>query len=249
MVLAVIPARYASTRFPGKPLADMKGLSMIQRVHQRVAQCPQIDQVVVATDDERIRQHVADFGGQALLTRTDHPSGTDRVAEAAAHFPAATIVVNVQGDEPFIDPQQIAAVVAPFADACISIATLAHPISDERALLSPNVVKVVRDNQGRALYFSRHAIPYLRDRPVGQWVLARRHLQHLGLYAYRAATLPELTRLPPGTLEGDESLEQLRWLAAGYTIHVGLTDLPAIGIDTPEDLARALPLLQAPDQH
>lgn len=166
------------------------------------------------------------------------------MAEAAALFPQASLIVNVQGDEPFIDPRQIEAVVAPFNDANLSIATLAHPISDERSLLSPNVVKVVRDNQGKALYFSRHAIPYLRDQPIGQWILAGKHLQHLGLYAYRAAVLPQLTTLPKGTLEENESLEQLRWLAAGYSIHVGITDIPATGIDTPEDLARALKWLE-----
>ncbi|MEM6770121.1 MAG: 3-deoxy-manno-octulosonate cytidylyltransferase [Bacteroidota bacterium] len=244
MTLAIIPARYASSRFPGKPLADMKGKSMIQRVYERVKGCTVIDQVVVATDDARIEAHVKDFGGEVVMTSTDHPSGTDRVAEAAKHFPLADIIVNVQGDEPFIDPRQIEAVVQPFSDPELGIATLAHRISDERSLLSPNVVKVVRDNRGRALYFSRHAIPYLRDQPIGQWILAGKHLQHLGLYAYRASILPTLTGLAKGELEGDESLEQLRWLAAGYPIHVGITDIPAIGIDTPEDLARALKWLE-----
>jgi len=225
MTLAIIPARYASTRFPGKPLADMDGKSMIQRVYERVAAADAIDETVVATDDERILKHVRDFGGKAMMTRADHPSGTDRVAEVAAHFPAAKIIVNVQGDEPFIAPRQIAAVVAPFAEAEVAIATLAHPITNERALLSPNVVKVVRNDRGRALYFSRHAIPFLRDVPIGQWIDQGKHLQHLGLYAYRAGVLPQLTALPKGGLEGDESLEQLRWLAAGYAIHVGITDL------------------------
>lgn len=243
MTLAVIPARYNSTRFPGKPLADMAGKTMIQRVYERVAATKEIDKVVVATDDERIFDHVLNFGGEAMMTNADHQSGTDRVAEVAACFPSATIIVNVQGDEPFINPQQIEAVVAPFADRKVAIATLAHPITEERALLSPNVVKLVRNAAGRALYFSRHAIPYLRDVPVGQWIDRKKHLQHLGLYAYRSSVLKEITALPKGELEGDESLEQLRWLHAGYQIYVGLTDLPAIGIDTPEDLERALPLL------
>ena len=239
MTIAIIPARYASSRFPGKPLADAGGKSMIRRVYERTAATPAIDRTVVATDDERILAHVRAFGGEAVMTRADHPSGTDRIAEAALGFPEATIIVNVQGDEPFIDPRQIAAVVAPFADPEVQITTLAHPITEERSLLSPNVVKVVRDARGRALYFSRHAVPYLRDVPVGQWIDRKRHLQHLGLYAYRATVLPALTQLPPGDLEQLESLEQLRWLAAGYVIHVGLTDLPAYGIDTPDDLARA----------
>lgn len=240
MTLALIPARYASTRFPGKPLADMAGKSMIRRVWERVSACTEIDRAVVATDDERIYEHVLSTGGEAVMTRPDHGSGTDRVAEAAALFPSASIVVNVQGDEPFIAPEQITAVVAPFVDPTVKITTLAHPITDERALLSPNVVKVVRNPAGRAVYFSRHAIPYLRDKPVGQWILERKHLQHLGLYAYRADVLPRLTALPVGELEAAESLEQLRWLAAGYAVHVGITDLPAVGIDTPEDLRRAL---------
>lgn len=178
------------------------------------------------------------------MTRSDHPSGTDRVAEVAGLFPGAKIIVNVQGDEPFIDPRQIAAVVGPFSDADVAIATLAHPITNERALLSPNVVKVVRNDRGRAMYFSRHAVPFLRDVPMGQWIDQGKHLQHLGLYAYRAEVLPQLTALPKGELESDESLEQLRWLAAGYAIHVGITDLPAIGIDTPKDLADAVELLR-----
>lgn len=248
MTLAIIPARYASTRFPGKPLAEMKGKSMIQRVYERVARSKAINQVVVATDDERIERHVKAFGGEVVMTRADHPSGTDRVAEAAANFPEASLIVNVQGDEPFIDPRQIEAVVTPFSDPDLSIATLAHPITDERSLLSPNVVKVVRDHRGRALYFSRHTIPYLRDQPIGQWILAGKHLQHLGLYAYRANILPTLTKLPKGALEEDESLEQLRWLAAGYPIHVGISDIPAIGIDTPEDLARAIKWLGQEEQ-
>lgn len=243
MTIAIIPARYDSTRFPGKPLADMAGQSMIQRVYERVAGSPLLDRTIVATDDQRILDHVRAFGGEAVMTRADHASGTDRVAEVAARFPQAQLIVNVQGDEPFIDPEQITAVITPFTDAAVAIATLAHPITEERALLSPNVVKVVRSNNGRALYFSRHAIPFLRDVPVGKWIDQQKHLQHLGLYAYRAGVLAELTALPQGELEGDESLEQLRWLAAGYAIHVGLTHLPAIGIDTPEDLARALPLL------
>jgi len=244
MHLAIIPARYASTRFPGKPLADMDGKSMIRRVYERVVAAEAIDEAVVATDDERILNHVLKFGGKAMMTRTDHPSGTDRVAEVAAHFPNAGVIVNVQGDEPFIDPRQIAAVVAPFTDPDVTIATLAHPITNERALLSPNVVKVVRNDRGRALYFSRHAVPFLRDVPMGQWIDQGKHLQHLGLYAYRAEVLPKLTGLPKGELEGEESLEQLRWLAAGYAIHVGITDLPAIGIDTPGDLAEAVALLR-----
>ncbi|MFT7226963.1 MAG: 3-deoxy-manno-octulosonate cytidylyltransferase (CMP-KDO synthetase), partial [Neolewinella sp.] len=195
-------------------------------------------------DDDRIYDHVLSFGGQVKMTRKDHQSGTDRVAEVAKLFPQAKVIVNVQGDEPFIDPRQIAAVVAPFENVQVAITTLARPITEEGDMFSPNVVKVVRNYYGEALYFSRHAIPYLRDVPIGLWIDKKKHLQHLGLYAYRAEILQQLTTLPKGELEGDESLEQLRWLHAGYTIYVGLTDLPAIGIDTPEDLMRAIKLVE-----
>ena len=245
MILAVIPARYASVRFPGKPLADLGGQSVVQRTYLRARSCELVDRAIIATDDERIADHVRGFGGEVLLTRADHPSGTDRVAEVAARVPGASIVVNVQGDEPFIDPAQIEAVIRPFSEPTISIATLCRPITDEQALFSPNVVKVVRSDAGRALYFSRHALPYLRDLPVGQWIHQHAHYQHLGLYAYRASVLPALTRVPEGELERWEKLEQLRWLAAGYAIHVGVTERAGLGIDTPEDLEAAREYLES----
>ena len=240
MILAVIPARYGSTRFPGKPLVDMAGQSLIQRVYRAVDGINGVDRTVVATDDERIYDHVVKFGGEAIMTAEDHPSGTDRVAEAAAQFPDARLVLNVQGDEPFIRSDQIEAVLACFSDPETAIATLAAPVRDEHALLSPNVVKVVCDERGRALYFSRHAIPFLRDVPIGRWIEEEKHLQHVGLYAFRAERLPELTLLRPGALEERERLEQLRWLAAGYRIQVAVTDRPSLGIDTPADLEEAL---------
>ena len=240
MILAVIPARYGSTRFPGKPLVDLGGQTLIQRVYAAVNGVDSVHRTVVATDDGRIYKHVRGFGGEAVMTAADHPSGTDRVAEAAAHFSDAEIVLNVQGDEPFIRDDQIKAVLDCFADPQTAIATLAAPVRDEHALLSPNVVKVVCDERGRALYFSRHAIPYLRDVPVGRWIEEEKHLQHVGLYAFRAERLPELTLLRPGALEERERLEQLRWLAAGYRIQVAVTDRPSLGIDTPADLEEAL---------
>ncbi|THH41464.1 3-deoxy-manno-octulosonate cytidylyltransferase [Neolewinella litorea] len=244
MVLAVIPARFASTRLPGKPLVDVGGETLVQRVYGAVRRAGVADEVVVATDDQRIFDHVMEFGGRAVMTSPDHLSGTDRVAEAARQFPEATIVINVQGDEPFLTADQLAAVIDPFADPKVSVATLATPIRDEHALLSPNVVKVVRGDDGQALYFSRHAIPYLRDVPIGRWIDAGKHFQHIGLYAFRAALLQELTALPPAPLEREESLEQLRWLAGGYRIHVALTDTPSLGIDTPADLEEAIRRLQ-----
>ena len=235
----MIPARYASSRFPGKPLADLAGKPLIHRVYEAVAAAEVFDTIIVATDDARIAATVEAFGGTAVITATDHPSGTDRVAEAAAHYPGASLVVNVQGDEPFINRAELRQLVDAFAEPTIAIATLATPIREESQLMSPNVVKVVRDRAGGALYFSRHAIPYLRDVKVGRWLQEGRHLQHVGVYAFRSEVLRTITQLPPSPLERAESLEQLRWLEAGYRIHVGLTDHPAVGIDTPADLALA----------
>ena len=239
MILAVIPARYGSTRFPGKPLTDLNGQSLIRRTYAAIERTGLVDQLVVATDDVRIADHVTAFGGKAIMTAAHHPTGTDRVAEAARAFPDAELVVNLQGDEPFIRADQIGALLDAFADPAVAVATLAAPVSDEHALLSPNVVKVVRGHQGRALYFSRHAIPYLRDVPVGRWIEAGNHLQHVGVYGFRARVLQELTRLAPAPLEQQEMLEQLRWLSAGYAIQVAVTDRPSLGIDTPADLEEA----------
>ena len=243
MRLAVIPARYASSRFPGKPLADLGGRTLIEHVYTAVTVTDLFDMVVVATDDERIYQEVERFGGLAVMTSPDHPTGTDRVAEASRFYPEAEVIVNVQGDEPFVRADQLRELLAAFVDERVAIATLATPITDEHQLLSPNVVKVVRDARGGALYFSRHAIPYLRDVPVGRWLEEGDHLQHLGVYAYRAKVLYEITKLPTSPIERAESLEQLRWLDAGFRIHVGLTDTPSIGIDSPADLDTARTLL------
>ncbi|MEM7573207.1 MAG: 3-deoxy-manno-octulosonate cytidylyltransferase [Bacteroidota bacterium] len=236
--LAVIPARYASTRLPAKPLLDLGGQPMIQRVYEAVSTCKDINRVIVATDDERIQQAVRSFGGEVVLTQVQHPSGTDRVAEVAASLPEAQWVINVQGDEPFIQPSQISAVVQALK-AGARIATLGRIIDTEEALFSPHVVKLVRNEQGQALYFSRHPIPYLRQLPQTEWLAARQHIQHLGLYGFQRKTLLELTQLPPAPLEQAESLEQLRWLAAGHAIKVALTEQAAFGIDTPEDLELA----------
>lgn len=246
-IAAIIPARYASTRFPGKPLAMLGDKTMIERVYQRVASVLEISRVIVATDDQRIFDHVLSFGGEVMMTSPTHPSGTDRVAEVAIGLVDVDIIINVQGDEPFVDPLQLMELIAPFEREEVSITTLAHRISNEADLFSPNVVKVVADNRQRALYFSRQAIPYLRDVPLGQWLNARCHYQHLGLYAYRRATLLELTKLQQNELETNESLEQLRWLAAGFDVHLGYTDIRTIGIDTPQDLERAI--AELPTEH
>ncbi|OAV45319.1 3-deoxy-manno-octulosonate cytidylyltransferase [Lewinella sp. 4G2] len=239
MVLAVIPARWASTRFPGKPLAQIGDKAMVDHVYDRVSANRKVDVTVVATDDQRIYDHVASRGGTVMMTKANHKTGTDRVAEVALAYPAATVVINVQGDEPFVAQEQIDKIVEAFEEQSVDIATLAHPIDDEASLLSPNVVKVVRTRSGKALYFSRHAIPFLRDQPVGRWLRQCRHLQHIGIYAFRAEALRTATMLSIGFLEQDESLEQLRWLENDLVIHVGVTDQKSFGVDVPNDLERA----------
>jgi 3-deoxy-manno-octulosonate cytidylyltransferase (CMP-KDO synthetase) len=239
--LAVIPARYGSTRLPGKALISLGGKPMIQRVWERVRQASSLSEVVVATDDERIRSVVQAFGGQAVMTRADHRSGTERVAEVAVARSEAEIIVNVQGDEPLIEPAAIdAAVEAIRDDAEVNIATLAVPISNPAEIMDPNVVKAVLDFDGNALYFSRAPIPWVRDR--GGPVHAR-HLKHLGLYAFRRAALLDFPTFPQGDLERIEQLEQLRWLENGYRIRVAETEHDSVSVDMPEDVVRVEQLL------
>ncbi|MBQ8366662.1 MAG: 3-deoxy-manno-octulosonate cytidylyltransferase [Alistipes sp.] len=245
--LAIIPARYASTRFEGKPLAKLGGVSIIERVYRRVAGA--VTDVVVATDNERIRAAVEAFGGRVVMTSTTHRCGTDRCAEALDTVGGDyDIVVNVQGDEPFIRREQIEALVGCFAAEDVEIATLARPFRRDEgmaAVESPNNVKVVRDALGRALYFSRAVIPFIRDHERGAWLEHHNYLKHVGIYAFRGDVLRRVTRLEAGKLEGAEMLEQLRWLEHGYRIAVAVTDDESIGIDTPEDLARAEALLES----
>lgn len=246
--IGIIPARYASTRLPGKPLVDLGGRSMIERVVHQARQA-NLARVVVATDDARILDHARGFGAEAVLTRPDHPSGTDRVWEAYQQLgaPAASCIVNIQGDEPFIHPEQINALVALFerrpSPACI--ATLIKPVLTDEELFSPHLPKVVVNFEGRALYFSRHPLPYQRQHPPAEWLAHHRYYRHLGLYAYDPETLGHLTQLPPSPLELAESLEQLRWLEADFPIHTVVTQLDAFGIDTPEDVERALARLSS----
>jgi 3-deoxy-manno-octulosonate cytidylyltransferase (CMP-KDO synthetase) len=240
--LGIIPARYASTRLPGKPLVDLGGRTMIQRVVAQ-AKLANLARVVVATDDERILDHVRSFGGEAVLTRADHPSGTDRVWEAfelLGRPSEVSCIVNIQGDEPFIQPAQINALVDLFAQSPPpAIATLIKPVLTEEELFSPHLPKVVVNQFGRAMYFSRHPLPYQRQHASAEWLAHHRYYRHLGLYAYDPETLGQLTLLPPSPLELAESLEQLRWLEAEYPIQTVITELDAFGIDTPEDVARA----------
>lgn len=241
MVLGIIPARYASTRFPGKPLVDIAGKSMIRRVHEQVKACKSIDVVVVATDDERVRDHVEAFGGTVVMTAEDHSSGTDRCAEVAWSYADASLVINIQGDEPFIHPEQIGSLVQLMQEAPqFEIATLAKKIEDPELLFNPNIVKVVFTARQGAMYFSRQAIPFVRSFGQDQWMDKQVFYKHIGLYGFRRKALLEVAALPAGQYEQAESLEQLRWLENGYRIAVGVTPWESSGIDVPEDIARVL---------
>ena len=239
--IAIIPARYASTRFPAKPLAMLGGKRVIERVYEQVAGV--LDDAVVATDDERIYDAVRAFGGKVEMTSTEHRSGTDRCWEAYCKQGGEfDVVINVQGDEPFIQPSQLQALKECFNSPDIDIATLVKPFAESdgiAALENPNSPKVVVDNQKRALYFSRSVIPYLRGVEKQEWLRRQTFYKHIGIYGFRTEILKAVTSLPQSSLEIAESLEQLRWLENGYKIGVGISDVETIGIDTPEDLARA----------
>lgn len=240
--LILIPARYASSRFPGKPLAEIGGKPVIRHVVEKAVQVT--DDVFVATDDRRIYDCVAGFGGKAVMTTTEHRSGTDRCNEALAKITDQTgstfdVVVNIQGDEPFILPSQVFSLLSCFEDSEVQIATLARKFERNEEIFDPNRVKVVCSNSGRALYFSRSAIPYCRGIAENQWIGTTPFYKHVGIYAYRPDVLKEITSLKQGELEKAESLEQLRWLENDYNIAVRLTDHESIGIDTPGDLEKA----------
>lgn len=249
--IGIIPARYASSRFPGKPLADLCGKTVIHRVYEQAAKA--LDTVMVATDDERIYDAVELFGGKAVMTRADHRCGTDRCLEAyeAVTTPQwremnnrDTVIINIQGDEPFVQPEQIEALMACFDNPATQIATLVRPYTAADTLAdleNPNTPKVVWSKlTGEALLFSRSVIPYLRGIDKSEWLSHGEYYRHIGMYAYRADILTEITQLVPTPLEQAESLEQLRWLDNGYRIRIGVTDIPTIGIDTPDDLQKAI---------
>lgn len=240
-IIGIIPARYGSSRFPGKPLAMLGDKPMIQHVYERVASL--LPEAAVATDDERIYNVVKDFGGVAVMTSTEHRSGTDRCLEAYNVLGSdADVIINIQGDEPFIAKSQIESVVACFADDSVRIASLARPFDKSKgfeALFDSNLVKVVMDSDYNALYFSRSIIPYVRNYKWEEWLDNAQFYTHVGLYAYTADTLRHICRLPQSPLELAESLEQLRWLQAGYRIRMAITEEPNFGIDTPADLAEA----------
>jgi 3-deoxy-manno-octulosonate cytidylyltransferase (CMP-KDO synthetase) len=242
----IIPARYASSRFPGKPLVMIGDKPMIQRVYDQASKAVAI--VYVATDDIRIFDAVNLFGGKAIMTSPDHMSGTDRCAEAVDKIFAATgyrtdIVINIQGDEPFIRPEQISLLMKCFDDDSVELATLVRKVEPAEDIFNPNQPKVVIDSKGDAIYFSRTAIPYLRDVEKADWSKRFDFFKHIGLYAYRTATLKKITLLPRSPLEISESLEQNRWIENGYRIRTALTKWESIGIDTPDDLEKAKLLL------
>jgi 3-deoxy-manno-octulosonate cytidylyltransferase (CMP-KDO synthetase) len=240
-VVVVIPARYGSTRLPGKPLVSLNGQPMIQRVYTRAKSARRVDRVIVATDDERIVKAVTSFGGEARMTRADHRTGTERVAEVAAHI-EGDVFVNVQGDEPLLDPEAVdTAVAALLEDPEAAVATVATPIKIPADIMDPNVVKVVLDFDDNALYFSRAPIPWVRD--TGNSIQVR-HLKHLGLYVFQRDALLEYPTLPQGELERIEQLEQLRWMENGTKIRIAEVEHDAVSVDVPEDVARVEKLLQ-----
>lgn len=241
--ICIIPARYASTRFPGKPLAILGGKTVIQRVYEQVNKV--IHDVYVATDDQRIFNQVEVFGGNVVMTSPNHRSGTDRIEEALQHIGGQwDVVLNVQGDEPFIQPSQIETLCSCFDEQQTEIATLGKPFATIEAVENPNSPKIVVDNKGFALYFSRSMIPFIRGVEKNNWLSHYPFLKHLGIYAYRTEVLKQITQLPQSSLELAESLEQLRWLQNGFRIKVGTTDIETIGIDTPKDLAKAEKFIQ-----
>jgi 3-deoxy-manno-octulosonate cytidylyltransferase (CMP-KDO synthetase) len=242
-ILGIIPARHASTRFPAKPLADIAGQSMIQRVYGQAKKSKSLAKVVIATDHIKIFDHVTSFGGSVCMTSESHASGTDRCFEVLSkEVNQFDYVINIQGDEPFISPEQID-LLASLLDGKTELATLSKKIDSKEQLFSPNVVKVVSDHTGKALYFSRSAIPHIRNIAQDEWLNQHSFYKHIGMYGYRSDILEQITRLGVSPLEKAESLEQLRWLENGYHIRIAETELETIGIDTPEDLEKAVRFL------
>src|ERR1700761_8588803 len=235
-ILGIIPARYLSTRFPGKPLVDIAGKSMIQRVYEQAKKCTRLSEVIVATDDDRIYNHVTGFGGVAIMTNTNHQSGTDRCAEVARAHQQYQVIINIQGDEPYIDPEQIARLAACFSTADVQIATLVKRVQTPQELHNPNSPKVIINKLDEAVYFSRSAVPHIRGEEPQNWLEFYPFFKHIGIYGYRADILQQITKLPVSALEKAESLEQLRWIENGYKIKVAETELETYAIDTPEDL-------------
>ena len=237
----IIPSRFASSRFPGKPLVMINGMTMIERVYVQACKAKSLQKVIVATDNNDIYNAVKSFGGNVMMTSADHQSGTDRCAEILQkEINAWNVVVNIQGDEPFIDPQQIDLLVSCFTDPSVEIATLVKKINNAADLLNPNTPKVILDQQRNAIYFSRQAIPFLKGISIEKWLEHGDFYKHIGIYGYKSNVLEKLVQLPLGKLEMVESLEQLRWIEQGYKVRTAITDIETIAIDIPEDLTRLL---------
>lgn len=236
--IGIIPARYASSRFPGKPLVNIAGKSMIQRVYEQASKSLYLNEVVVATDDDRIYAHVSSFGGNVLMTADTHQSGTDRCAEVLTVRTGFDVAINIQGDEPYIDPAQIDLLATCFENDNVQIATLVKKINAAEELFNTSIPKVVLDRSGRAIYFSRQTIPFQRNTPSQDWLHLHPYYKHIGIYGYRTGVLAELTNLPVSALEKAEALEQLRWLENGYPIQTAETTIETVAVDTPEDLGK-----------
>jgi 3-deoxy-manno-octulosonate cytidylyltransferase (CMP-KDO synthetase) len=249
--LGIIPARFASTRLPGKPLLMIKGLSMIERVYRQALKANSLDAVVVATDDERIFSHVQSFGGAVVMTSQNHRTGTDRCAETASLKPWSDyeIMINIQGDEPLIDPEQINLLASMFIDPSVRIATLVRPVTDLKSLLNPNVVKVTIGNYKQAVCFSRSPIPYLRNYPGDQWLKHHTFYEHIGMYGFTSEMLHFAAQLSPSENETAESLEQLRWLDHGISIATSVSRHLSFSIDTPDDLQTVISLIEDSPDH
>ena len=241
-IIGIIPARYDSFRFPGKPLVIIKEKPMIQHVYEQAKKADQLDEVIVATDDSRIEKTIKDFGGNVMMTKSAHRSGTERCAEVYQKLKDAgnifDVIINIQGDEPFIDPKQINLVASTFKEKNVQIATLSKKIDDTFELFDPNVVKVISDITGNAIYFSRQTIPFVRGQKMDDWKQLSTHFKHIGIYGYQSAILEEIVILKQSSLEMAESLEQLRWIENGYTIKVKETDIESFGVDVPKDLSK-----------
>lgn len=243
-ILGIIPARFESSRFPGKPLIDIAGKSMIQRVYEQCQKSSRLDKVIVATDDQRILDHLKTFGGQGIMTSSIHASGTDRCGEVAEHFPEFDILVNIQGDEPMIDPLQIDLLCSCYDDLNTQIATLVKLIHTNEELVNENTPKVILNKNHQAVYFSRATIPYLRGKKIDNWLSEHAFYKHIGIYAFKRQILSEITKLPVSNLEIAEGLEQLRWIENGYPIQAAITTKESQAIDTPDDLIKVLKLLK-----
>src|SRR5690606_1659342 len=235
-IIGIIPAGYASSRFPGKSLADIGGKSMIQRVYEQVKGCASLSEVVVATDDSRIEDHIGAFAGNVVMTSASHQSGTDRCAEVVTKISGFDVAINIQGDEPFINPLQIELLCSLFQNPNTDIGTLVKKINDIEDLFNENTPKVVFDSNDNALYFSRQTIPFLRGEDREQWLKKTPYYKHIGMYGYRIEVLKKITEIPVSTLEKSESLEQLRWLENGLKIKVAITEHDTIAVDFPEDI-------------